>query len=490
MIYYQWFIERDDYLKLKKNVKKRILKNIFTILILIFTLLAVFEILKLNILPNKYLTVFLVGEAVLFLLGFLLYNLRKKFFVVLGILLYLISIVGNIFGYYYLKQTNQYIDKTFAKETYTVKTHYYLITGSTNTITDKSELEKTTIIQYNKDSEGITPAMEQLGDFQYQALGYGDYTFYAFVSVEQDNGYFLLPSVEFDFLIGSSNELTADMFKVLYEFDVEEEFEVKDDTPDAFNVYITGYDYTGKARDYNLIATVNLKTHKIVLTSVPRDYYINIPAYNAKDSFKALGVVNSDVPKDALEELFDIKIDYTINVYTESLVKVVDTLGGVEFCSDYDFTTIHDTTLGSYDDKGEKVHVSKGCHIYDGLEILAIARERMHVEGYERGRQANCRQILRNIIKKLASTSSIINYAKLLDSFDGLYTTDINKHMITEFIKEFIDHPDFEIIEQGVDGRDGHAKNHWNTGDIYTLDPYMDTVEAASKKIKEVLNEK
>ena len=469
---------------------KRLLKNIFSVIVLVVCALTIYEILKLDVLPNKYLIPLLVGEGVLFLLGLLLYNLKNKFLIFLGILLYLISIAGNIFGYYYLSKTNQYIEKTFAVETYKVTTHYYLITGSSNPINELSELDSSQGIQYNKNSISINLAMEKLGKFDYHELGYGSYTFYTFTTVSKENGYFLLPKDEFDFLIGSSNELTNDLFKIIYEFDVVEEFELNTNISDSFNVYITGYDYSGKHRDYNLIASVNLKTHKIVLTSIPRDFYINIPAYEAKDSLTALGVVSSEIPKEALEELFGIKIDYTVDVYTNSLVRVVDTLGGVEFCADYDFETRHDTTLGSYADKGERVYVTKGCKEYNGLEILAIARERVRVYGGERTRQANCRKILVSIFKKLSSKSSVLNYANILDSFEGLYTTNVNKHMIKELAKEFIDNPNFEIIEQQVDGKDGSARNHWNTGTIYTLDPDMNTVNAASKKINEVLNEK
>ena len=65
-----------------------------------------------------------------------------------------------------------------------------------------------------------------------------------------------------------------------------------------------------------MIATVNTKTNKIVLTSIPKDFYIYVPAYDMKDSLTALGTVDPDISKEALEKLFDIRIDYTINLYT------------------------------------------------------------------------------------------------------------------------------------------------------------------------------
>ena len=53
-------------------------------------------------------------------------------------------------------------------------------------------------------------------------------------------------------------------------------------TSEPFNVYITGIDTYGtistvSRSDVNMIATVNPKTHQILLTSIPRDYYVPQP---------------------------------------------------------------------------------------------------------------------------------------------------------------------------------------------------------------------
>ena len=140
---------------------KKILKNIFSVIVLVITILTIVEVLKLNVLPNKYLIPFLVGEVVLFLLGLLLYNLKHKFLIFLGILLYIVSIAGNIFGYYYLNKTNRYIEDNFSVETYKVNTHYYVITGNINPVNDVSELDSEQSIQYNKNSISVNSAMKE-----------------------------------------------------------------------------------------------------------------------------------------------------------------------------------------------------------------------------------------------------------------------------------------------------------------------------------------
>ncbi len=469
---------------------KKILKNILSLLVLIVTILAIIEVLKLGVLPSKYLYLFISGEIILFLIGFIIYNLKNKILFVLGILLYLISVFGNIFGYYYLSKTNNYIKTSFKKEYYTVNTTYYVVAPAGDFANSIDNLNKDSRILYYKYSKSIENALKDLGNYNYQST---DTASGALYDINNNGGYFLISKGNFDYFFESTTVelLKKDYFKIIYEFDTTEKIPVNNEVPDSYNIYVNGLDFTGIMRDYNLIVTVNTKTKKIVLTSIPRDYYIDIPAYNMKDTLMCLGSLDSTVSREALEKLFDTKIDYSINLNTVSLVKVVDTIGGVEFCSDINFTTTHPLVLDTYNDKsGKKLYVNKGCHTYNGIEILAIARERMAFPGRDRYRQKNCRQILINITKKLASTTTLTNYTDVLSSFDGLYTTDMNDKVIKKLIKTALEDNNFEIIEQSVDGSDCIGIGHLGTQEAWIMNPEQSTVDSASKQINDVLNEK
>ena len=469
-------------------MKKRILKNILSIIVIIITIISVYTLISLNILPTKYLWTFISAECLLIGLAIVLYNLKRKIWVILGIIFLLLSFIGNTFLYYYLNKTNHYINENFAIETYKVKVPYYVITSFNNNVNGLEDIDENTTVYYYEYSRAIQEALKKLGKHNYEGTNIGYETL---EKVKSLNLYFIISKADFDFIIDASNVLDSSQFNIINEFEVLEEVNVNSNTPDSYSIYINGLDYSGNRRDYNLIATINTKTHKIVLTSIPRDFYLFVPAYGLNDSLTALGTVDPEISKEALELLFNTKIDYTLNLYTESLVKIVDTIGGVEFCTNTSFYTTHDLTLGSYDDYGEKLYVPKGCKTYNGLEALAIARERIHLKGGDRARQDNCRQLIINIGKKLVSITTLTNYSEILNSFEGLYTSNINKTTITNLVKMIIDNPNFEIIEQSVDGVDGKGigrLGQW--GDIWTLDPKMDTVEAASNKMNEVLNEK
>lgn len=469
-------------------MKKRLIKNILSLIVLIVILFPPYEIFKLNVLPNKYLILFIVGEAILYLLGLLFYNLKKKALIVIGIILFIISITGNAFGYYFLNKTNTYIDKSLGTNTYSIETKYYVIANKDSTVNNIKELKESDTIEYYKYSRSIEKALKKLGNYNYVS---SDAASKSMENVTNNNSYFLIASVNYDYLMESTNLYSRDNYKIIGEFNVKEEIKKNNTIKNVYNIYINGLDFTGIMRDYNLIATVNLNTHKIVLTSIPRDYYIDVPAYNMKDTLMCLGSLDSEVSKEALEKLFDIKIDYTVNFNTTSLVNIVDAVNGVDFCSDYDFTTTHALVTNTYDDtKGKKLHVNKGCKTYNGTEILAIARERNAFPGRDRYRQKNCRQILINIAQKLASATTLTNYTEVLNSFDGLYTTDMNDKTVKSLIKSALENKNFEVVEQSVDGTDGIGIGHLGTQESWIMNPDMNTVNAATTEIKKVLSGK
>lgn len=468
-------------------MKKRLLKNIFSFIVLIVVVMLTMTIFSLDVLPSKYLAMFIGGEIILYIVAFLLYNLKHLFLVIVGVLLYIVSIGGNLFGYYYLSKADKYLKKNFADNTYTITTNYVVVGSANKGVSKIEELNQESKINYYKYGRSVDNALKTLGSYNYVETDKG---VDALHDVINNNSYFLVAKASYDYIIESSNLIKKDEYKIVHEFEVSEKMKKNTDVPDSYNIYINGLDYTGIMRDYNLIATINTKTRKVVLTSIPRDYYVDVPAYNMKDTLMCMGSLDSEVSKEALEKLFNTKIDYTVNFNTNSLVSIVDTIDGVEFCSKYDFYTTHDLTLGSYADKGSKLHVTKGCRTYNGLETLAIARQRMNLPGRDRARQENCRQILINIVKKLASTTTLKNYDSVLESFDGLYTTDMNKTVISNLIKAGIDDMNFEIIEQSVDGVDDIGVGHLGTQEAWIMKPDMNTVNQASQKINEILGDK
>ena len=473
-----------------RRIKRKFIKNILSVIVLLISLLAIIQVLKLNVLPDKYLSLFLIGELAIFILAFILFNIRKKALIIIGLVLYVLISFGNLVGYYYINKVNGFINSSFSNDTYKIETDYYLVASKNNDIEDIEDLKKNSEIDYYKYSRSIDKALKNLGKYKYSSV---DTPIDSMKKIKDTNNFLLITKANYDYLFENTKDdiLNKGDYKVIYEFKVIDYVKTNKATPDAYNIYINGLDFTGVMRDYNLIATVNTKTRKVVLTSIPRDYYVDVPGYNMKDTLMCMGSLDPEVSKEALEKLFGIRIDYTINLNTSSLVDIVDALGGVEFCSDMSFRTTHALVLNTYDDtKGKKLYVKKGCDTYNGIEMLTIARERNAFPGRDRYRQKNCRQILINIVKKLASTTTLTNYGEVMKSFEGLYTTDMNDKTIKHLVKVGLENTNFKIEEQSVDGTDKTGLGHLGTQEAAIMEPNMQTVYAASKKIKSVLNEK
>lgn len=96
---------------------------------------------------------------------------------------------------------------------------------------------------------------------------------------------------------------------------------------------------TTSRSDVNIIMTVNPNTHKILLTTTPRDYYVTIPGISGeqRDKLTHSGIYGVDASMATLEDIYGIDISYYARFNFTSLVKIVDALGGVDVYSEYAF---------------------------------------------------------------------------------------------------------------------------------------------------------
>ena len=236
-----------------------------------------------------------------------------------------------------------------------------------------------------------------------------------------------------------------------------------------------------------MIVSINKDTHKILLTSIPRDYHIPVYGKGGRtDNIGYHGALGITTSMKSLEQLLNIKINYYVRVKTNSLVGVVNALDGITFCSDKSFYTTHATILDSYDDtKGDKLYVEKGCHNYNGIEVLTISRERLAYSSGDRQRQKNCQSILISIFNKATSPGIIKNYQNLLNSISDLYTTNIPRDTITDYIKDILDNgTNWTFNTQSLDGYDGSGYVHLTNYKDYIMIPYQSSINSASYNIK------
>ena len=221
---------------------------------------------------------------------------------------------------------------------------------------------------------------------------------------------------------GNSSNQVQETIKITYN----EKINVTEDT---FSVYVSGIDTYGsistKARsDVNMIVTINPKERKILLTSIPRDYYIPFSALGgAKDKLTHSGLYGVNETKRNVQNYFGVHIPFYVRVNFTSLVTIVDALGGI---------TINNPHEGVFD-------IPTGEVTIDGKMALVYARERYSFKGGDNERIKNQMRVITGIINKVLSPEIITNYADLLDAVGGSFQTNISDSQILSLVRMQLD---------------------------------------------------
>lgn len=288
-----------------------------------------------------------------------------------------------------------------------------------------------------------------------------------------------------DGLITDSIEDYSDKVRVLYHYGIETEFEQETvDVGEPFNVYISGIDVDGpiatnSRSDVNIIMTVNPNTKKILLTTTPRDYYVQIPDISGeqRDKLTHAGIYGVDASMRTLEQLYGIDISYYVRVNFSSLVKIVDTLGGVDVDSDFEFTA------GGYQFK-------KGMNHLDGKQALAFSRERYSFEDGDNQRGKDQEKVLTAILNKAMSPAILSNASALIADVSDSVQTNMTQEEMAKFIKmQLNDGASWTIESQAASGN-GDTQACYSSGDqpLYVMWPDEAVVQSISAKMNEILN--
>ncbi len=255
-------------------------------------------------------------------------------------------------------------------------------------------------------------------------------------------------------------------------------------TEEPFNVYISGIDTYGtistvSRSDVNMIATVNPNTHQILLTSIPRDYYVPQPCQgNQKDKLTHTGIYGIECTVETVENYFDIDINYYVRVNFSSVVDIVDALGGITVDNPVEFTSFDGT------------YFPAGSIELSGSEALSFSRERKSLGGGDRDRGKNQMRVITGIINKAISPAIITRYTGILDAVSGSFQTNMSNSEMTSFIKMQIDEMSGWDIEQvSVNGTGNpSAWSPANGFNSWVMEPNVETVQKAVDLIHRVEN--
>lgn len=283
--------------------------------------------------------------------------------------------------------------------------------------------------------------------------------------------------------------------RVIYTFSIELDSENveasdKDITKEPFIVLISGTDSRAGVKatarsDVNIVAAVNPATAKILLVSIPRDTYVQLHGTTGlKDKLTHAGVYGINMSKQTIEDLLGIKIDDTVKVSFDTVVKTVDQLDGITIDSDQEMTL-------KVEGKDKTCHFVKGKQEVDGDCALRFARERKSYTTGDRHRGENQQQVITAIIDKLAhSKGYVLKLPTILDIAADSFESSLSKDEVSSLIRmQLLDNPSWKVESIAIDGT-GTMLPTYSMGanwPLYVMIPSDETITNAQNKINAYL---
>lgn len=483
---------------MKKNRRKRsknkstwFFRVIAIISIIIFIVFGIM-LYVLDMIPFKFLIIFYIVFGLLYL--YLIFTsfpkkVKNKFRISSCVFLILFGAVFGI-GIKYLNDTMDFVG--IISKDLLQKEVYYVMTLDSSTIKNVKDLDGKSIGIYssknseeaiklldkkidstNKEYKNIVELFEDLQDKKIDAVLINDSTKNLLSSDLSDMKLKL-----------------KEIYKVYVSIEKTDIVKVVDITKKPFNIYVAGGDAYGSIdnvtnTDVNMIITVDPINRKVLLTSIPRDYYVNLPSFgdDAYDKLTHAGYYGIEESAKAIENLLDIDINYYVKVNFSTIEGVIDAIEGVDVYSDYSFKA---------DIYPDYFTFKKGMNHLNGKQALAFARERHSFKDGDVQRVKNQQKVLTAIINKVTSSTTLVtNFSQILDSVGNSFSTNMETKSINRFIKMQLNNMrGWSIESQNLIGTDLYTKETYTypSLELYVMKQDKKSVDAAKEKIKGYLN--
>lgn len=459
----------------------------WAVLYALITVAVVALVLYADILDLRTLLIGLGIVAVLFLITFpaLFFRRFKTSRRVLCFFLSLIITAGYGWGSFYFSATLGFFSNITSVGI--TAEAYYVLVRDDGTFEDLDDIAGMTVVTY-ENGDGFSLAEEKLQEMV--SVEFRDSVLLTDVTdglLSGTNDVIFINAANYTATV-DDNDVFEDSTKILETIliSVENEDISKgvDVTTDSFNIYVSGLDVSGSIdvqsrSDVNMIITVNPETKTILLTSIPRDYYVELPNQGwAWDKLTHSGIYGIDDTVAAVENLTGLEMNYYVKVNYTTVETLVDTIGGITVNSDYTFYT-HGMDVFYQFFEGENE--------LNGSQALAFARERLSFSDGDFQRNKNQQAVLKAILEKLLTSSTLLTkYASILGAVEDNVETNMSTDDIKALVKmQLSDMSGWTIETQSIIGETGSAPCY-AAGGLYASVVFQDqdSIDEAVNNIK------
>ncbi len=282
------------------------------------------------------------------------------------------------------------------------------------------------------------------------------------------------PSFQLDFDVLWSIE------RVVERVDIVKEVEVN---KNSFIVLISGIDINGpltlrSRSDVNILAAINPDDGTITLVSIPRDMFVPFACKDdALDKLTHSGIYGVNCTVKTIENFLDIDINYYVRLNFTSFIKIIDVIGNIDVYSKYAFTT-------------ENGYIYKsGMNTLNSQKALTFARERHAFEEGDVQRGLNQQEVIKAVIRKLISPSTITKIDKIVNSIAKSIDTNMDSESVQKLIALQLDKGiDWQFNSYFVAGTEAMRETFSIPGmELFVVIPSQDSVNEVKRIIESAL---
>jgi len=171
--------------------------------------------------------------------------------------------------------------------------------------------------------------------------------------------------------------------------------------------------------DTMLVASIDPVQKTINIFSIMRDTYLDVPGFG-KQRINAAITHGPNTAMETVGNLLGIPIQYYVYTDFEGFIKLVDSVGGVDFHVEKDMKYLSAADGPQYD-----IDLKEGMQHLDGRTALQYVRFR-HDRLSDFSRTGRQREFLQAVAEKLKSSTSIMNLPDILEQVNPYIDTNLS----------------------------------------------------------------
>ncbi|HHT7659299.1 TPA: LCP family protein [Streptococcus suis] len=470
----------------RKLPKLKLVNFALWVLYAIILCLFLVTMYRYNILDFRYLnyivTILLIGVAVL--TGLLMWRKKARIFTALVLIF---SLVITSVGIYGMQEVVKFSTRLNSNSTFSEYEMSILVPANSEITAVRQVTNVLAPAEYDQDN--ITALLNDISKMESTQLTTSPTTSYltAYQAMLNGESQAMIFNGVFTNILENEDPDFSSKVRKIYSFKVTQTVDTatKQVSGDSFNIYISGIDTYGpissvSRSDVNIIMTINRATHKILLTTTPRDSYVAIAdgGQNQYDKLTHAGIYGVNASVHTLENLYGINISNYIRLNFTSFLQLIDLVGGIDVENTQEFTS------------GEHTFPVGTVHL-NAEQALIFVRERYSLANGDNDRGKNQEKVIAALIKKLSSPENLRNYQAILNSLEGSIQTDLSIETIIGLVNTQLEAgTQFTVESQALvgNGRTDLPSYAMPDSQLYMLEINQESLEQTKAAIQSVLD--